>query len=483
MFSAKNLRLLAPIEILAFVLAISFLPRLAMADIGSCLKLAYKSADPKDLKRSADFALNHSQCLPHLAPPTLVPYAALSGALDLANQSGALKPVGLDFGKSYDVCTAKMNPGKLAMKQLAPILKPVCGTINMNCNAFEGAAADEVNAQIVSEVPLLSLLPCACAAATSELGVQRLAELINSAKQCGATLAEAGKLIGDAASGVYGAGYGAGKEVVKTAEEGLKAAEELGKAVISGVSGTVCTIAGYFGACDNSGPPPKAQHVVAAICKTHGGIDNMMSPKDEPNDFSMSCIDGLQCRAQPGKALQCRQGLSKQQKEKEAADKVVKDAAIRLANEKWCPARGAELKKGYDLRCRDSQCIAATFFVASSYGPECVKGTQFIPTPAEQWSTYGEKPFIVKFENMIKESIQRDAKATPLDLLASYNCRPFLGRAQESLCGDAKGFDVCKKMVDSGKIKECRLATVGTVYPPGPALLTPVPAILKNLKP
>lgn len=467
-----------------FVLSLnSLLPAVALADVGSCLKLAYKAADPKDLKRSADFALHHSQCLPNLAPPTLVPYAALSGALDLANQSGTLKPVGLDFGNSYDVCIAKINPGKLAMKKLAPILKPVCGTINMNCNAFEGAAADEVNAKITSEVPLLSLLPCACAAATSELGVQRIAELVSSAKQCGATLAEAGKLIGDAASGIYGAGYGTGKEVVKTAEESLKAAENLGKAVISGVSGTVCTIAGYFGACDSSSPPPKAQHVVAAICKPHGGMDSMMSPNDEANNFSMSCIDGLQCQAKPGKALLCQQGLSKQQKEKEASDKVVKDAAVRAANEKWCPARGAELKKGYDLRCRDSQCKAATFFVASGYGPECVKETQFLPLTGEQWSVYGDKPFIVKFENMIKESIQRDAKATPLELLASHNCRPFLGRVEQSLCNDAKGFDTCKKLVDSGKIKECTLAGVGTRYPPAPALLTPVPAILKNLKP
>jgi hypothetical protein len=475
MFCTKNLRFSAHAMILGLMVAMSsFAPLPARADIGSCLKLAYKAADPKDLKRSADFALNHSQCLPNLAPPTLVPYVAISSALDAANKTGVLKPVGLDFGDSYAVCAEKVNPGKLALKQLAPILKPVCGTINMNCNAFEGAAADEVNAQLVSEVPLLSLLPCACAAATSGLGVQRIAELVSSAKACGSTLAEAGKFIGDAANG-------AGKDVAKTAEETLKAAENLGKAVISGVSGAVCSVAGYFGACDSSSPPPKAQHIVAAICKPHGGIDSMMSPKDEPNDFAMSCTDGLQCRAQPGKALQCQQGLSKQQKEKEAADKVVKDAAIRLANEKWCPARGAELKKGYDLRCRDGQCKTATFFVASSYGPECIKGTQFSPITGEKWSVYGEKPFIVKFENMIKESIQRDAKASPLELLASHNCRPFLGRVEQSLCGDAKGFDACKKLVDSGKIKECTLAGVGTRYPPAPVLLKPVPAILKKL--
>lgn len=466
--------------LLSFLVGLcSLAPLQAVADVGSCLKLAYKAADPKDLKRSADFALNHSQCLPNLAPPTLVPYAAISSALDAANKTGALKPVGLDFGDSYAVCTEKINPGKTALKQLAPILKPVCGMINMNCHAFEGAAADEVNAQLVSEVPLLSLLPCACAAATSKLGVYRIAELVNSAKECGSTLAEAGKFIGDAANGVYGAGT----DVAKTAEETLKAAENLGKAVMSGVSGTVCTIAGYFGACDSSSPPPKAQHIVAAICKSHGGMDSMMSPKDEPNDFSMSCIDGLQCRAQPGKALQCQQGLSKQQKEKEAADKVVKDAAIRLANEKWCPARGAELKKGYDLRCRDGQCKAATFFVASSYGPECVKGTQFLPITGQQWSVSGDKPFIAKFENMIKESIQRDAKTSPLELLASHNCHPFLGRVEQSLCGDAKGFDACKKLVDGGKIKACTLAGIGTRYPVTATQLVPVPALLKNLKP
>ena len=112
--------------------------------------------------------------------PTLVPYVALSGSLDVANQSGALNKVGLDFS-TYQQCANKVNPGKATVKQLAPVLKPVCGNLNMDCQMFEGTAADEVNEQLASEVPLLSLLPCSCAAATSGLGVEKIATLVNNA--------------------------------------------------------------------------------------------------------------------------------------------------------------------------------------------------------------------------------------------------------------------------------------------------------------
>lgn len=162
------------------LLGLLWLPLPAKAGIDDCLQVALGTANPSDLKKALAFATGHPTCLDNLVPPTLIPYIALSGSLDVANQSGALNQVGLGFGNSYPQCVENMDPGKHAVKQLAPVLKPVCSTLNMNCNAFEGAAADEVNAQLVSEVPLLGMMPCACAAATSGLGVERIAELLKA---------------------------------------------------------------------------------------------------------------------------------------------------------------------------------------------------------------------------------------------------------------------------------------------------------------
>jgi hypothetical protein len=430
----------------------------AMAGVDDCLKAALNTANPDDLKKSAAFAYNHSSCLQNFIPPTLVPYVALSGSLDAANQSGALNKVGLGFS-NYQQCTDKVNPGKAAVKQLAPVLKPVCSTLNMDCKMFEGQAADEVNTQLESEVPLLSLLPCSCAAATSGLGVEKIAELVKETKQCGATLAQVGEVLGDAAKGVYDIG-GDGVELGKDA---AAEASKLGESIVNSIGSVGCAISKLLGGCGDS-PPPSAYSVGVAICKPHQGLWQLGSASEQPNDFSLSCNDGLRCRADPGKSTQCMQGLSKAQSEKAEADKVIADGALREANPKICLQRGGALKKGYDLRCHDSQCKTATFFVAAEYADKCSKDSNFYPQTVEKWMLNGEKPFIDKFEKLIIESIQRDPNTTPVQLLATYKCRPFLGREEQSLCEGSGGFQVCKKLVDTGKIKKCLLAGGGE-YP------------------
>lgn len=431
----------------------------AMAGLDDCLKAALDTANPDDLKKAAAFAYEHPSCLSNLAPPTLVPYVALSGSLDAANQSGALNQVGLGFS-TYQQCTDKVNPGKAAVKQLAPVLQPVCGTLNMDCGIFEGSAAGEVNAQLQSEVPLLGLLPCACAAATSGLGVEKIADLVKQTKQCGATLAQAGEALGDAAEGVYDVGG----DAVELGKNAANEAVKLGESIVNGIGSVGCALYSLVGGGCGDSPPPSAMTVGTAICKTRQGLWQLSSASEQPNDFSLKCNDGLQCLAKPGKPTQCAQGMTKAQSEKAEADKALADAALREANPQTCLQRGGALKKGYDLRCHDAQCKAATLFVAAEYADTCTKGSNFVPVAAEQWTINGEIPFIDKFESMITESIRRDPETPPLELLATYKCRPFLGRPEQSLCETSGGYDVCKKMADAGKMQKCRLASGGE-YP------------------
>jgi hypothetical protein len=442
----------------------------AQAGVDDCLKAALNTANPDDLKKAASFATNHPSCLVNLVPPTLVPYIALSGSLDSANKLGALKQAGLDFD-TYQECADKINPGNVAVKQLAPVLKPVCGTLNMDCGLFEGPAADEVNSQLASEVPLLSLLPCSCAAATSGLGVEKIAELVKDAKQCGATIAQVGEALGDAAVGVYDV---AG-DTINYGSDAANEALKLGESIVNSIGSVGCAISTLWGGCGDN-PPPDAYLVGVAICKPRQGLWNLSSHSTKPNDFSLSCNDGLRCQAIPGKPTQCMQGISKAQSEKAEADKVIADAAIREANPKICLQRGGELKKGYDLRCHDSQCKTAILFVAAEYADTCTKSSDFLPQAAEIWTITGEKPFIDKFEKMISESIQRDPKTTPLELLRTYDCRSFLGRANQALCKSPEGYAVCKKLVDAGKMEKCFLAGGGE-YP----VLTISPAVLGAL--
>jgi hypothetical protein len=156
--------------------------------------------------------------------------------------------------------------------------------------------------------------------------------------------------------------------------------------------------------------------------------------------------------------LVCQQGISRAKLDK-------KKAALEDSNQKWCSARGGELKKGYDLRCRDGQCKLGTLLVAGEFAAECLKYSLFFTETGQKWALRREKDYYPGFERLIAESIQRDPKATAAELLAAHGCRPFLGREAQSLCEDEKGFSVCKKLVDAKRQSQCLLAGTKVVYP------------------
>ncbi|HWS41204.1 MAG TPA: hypothetical protein VN247_07970, partial [Arenimonas sp.] len=418
----------------------------AYAGVDDCLKTALNTANPSDLKNAAAFATNHPSCLVNLAPPTLVPYAALSGSLDFANQSGALNKVGLGFN-SYQQCADKVNPGNAAVKQLAPVLKPVCSTLNMDCNVFEGPAADEVNSQLASQVPLLSLLPCSCAAATSGLGVEKIAELVKDTKQCGATIAQVGEALGDAAVGVYDLAGDAVGYAGDAANEAIK----LGESIVNSIGSVGCAVSKLLGGCKSA--PPSYKTTATAICKAHGNTWWAASKTQAPNDFWVQCNDGLYCWAQPGDSLSCQQRRTPTQRNNDIAHM-----------KQWCPQRELELEAGYQTQCHDGACKIAVTNVASHYVNDCMKvpvqsessslPSDFTGAEMKSWLENKESYFISKFEKLITESIQRDPNTPLLELLRTYDCRSFLGRENQALCKWNGGFEQCKKLVDASKMQK-----------------------------
>lgn len=436
-------------------LLLGFQP-IAQAGVDDCLKAALNTANPSDLKKAAAFATAHPSCLGNLAPPTLVPYIALSGSLDAANQSGALNKVGLGFN-SYQQCVGKVNPGSAAVSQLAPVLKPVCGTLNMDCGLFTGPAAGEVNSQLASEVPLLSLLPCSCAAANSGLGVEKIAELVKQTRQCGATLAQVSEALGDAAKGVYDV---AG-DAVGVGEDAAAYAVELGNDIAKSVGNVTCAVSKIWGGCNST--PPSYKTAATAICKAHGGTWWAASKTQAPNDIWAQCNDGLYCWAQPGESLRCEQRRTPAQRNSDIA-----------AMKQWCPKREQELETGYKQQCHDGACRIAVANVAVQYGEACMKiATQNDTDPhpsavlgaeMKDWQGFRENLIISKFDQLIIESIRRDPKTPPMELLRTYDCRSFLGRQDESLCKWPGGYAQCKKLADAGKMKKCHLAGGGE-YP------------------
>ncbi len=419
----------------------------AVAGLDSCLKAALNTANPDDLKKSAAFAYNHPTCLSNLIPPTLVPYVALSGSLDAANKLGALSEVGLAFGNDYQQCRDNFDPGKTAVKKLAPVLQPVCSALNMDCKMFEGEAADEVNSQLASEVPLLSLLPCSCAAATSGLGVEKIAALVKETKQCGAALAQVGEALGDAAEGVYDVGG----DLLGYGGDAAGYALKLGEDIAKSVGSVTCAVSKIWGGCKST--PPSYKTTATAICKAHGSTWWASSKTTGPDDVWVQCNDGLYCWASPGVNLQCEQRRTPTQRNNDIAQM-----------KQWCPQREQELEAGYKLQCHDGWCKVAVTNVASKAGAHCLaivtssENNEYSSAPPSNeqllWNKT-EMTYISSFDSQIIQSIQRDPNTTPLQFLATHKCRPFLGREEQSLCEGSFGFDACKKLVDAGKIQKC----------------------------
>lgn len=424
------------------------------AGLDDCLKTVTSSANPDDVKKAAVFAAKYPSCLAHLVPPDTVPYVALSGSLDAANQSGALSKVGLGFS-NYAQCTANFDLGRTSLKQMALVLRPICSSINLDCQTLENDAAGEINARLTEQVPMLDMLPCACAAATSGLGVEKLAKLARNAGQCASTAAEVGKALQDVASGTVKAGQDAGELGADVAN----AAYETGKAIVNTVGNAACEVGSWVGACDNSSnsPPPTALTIATAICKPRGGIEMISSRTQQSDDFSVTCNSGLSCRAMPGKPLECTQLRTVSEYQQDLAEM-----------QQWCPAHAKSLASGYHAQCHDNWCKVAVNNVASQYEEQCLgalSASQAASGPLghsrdeyQGWMRWRDKGFIDQFDLLVIESIRRDPNTTPRQFLSTYDCRTFLGREDQFNCRSSGGFQHCKKMVDAGKVHKCFLA-------------------------
>jgi len=425
--------------ILASVLASALplaLPRPALAGIDSCLAVAFEGADPNDLAHAARFVESHGSCLGDLVPPEpLVPYAALSGAMDAANQSGALAKVGLDFGDDYSRCTAKFDLGKVTVKQLEPVLRPICKTIHLDCGIFESEAANQVDPQLESQVPLLGLLPCACAAATSGLGVEKIAKLASHAESCGKSLGQAAGYVAKAAGQVY----------------------DTGKGIVEGVG---CAFESLFGSCGGGGGPITNLLTATALgqawCTPYGGVQSLVSPTDGPDNFLVTCNDGSMLNVKPGKQSW---SMTAAQKRQRAAQIALINAQVSAANVLWCETQRGRWRAQYEPRCHDEKCRQAVESILNRYIADILRSSKGGPDapgpPVAVKAADLAKRYLGEISGAVDQSIIRDPASGIESVMSAYGCRRYLGRDLQELCPTQAGYQACKGYVDRNQMVAC----------------------------
>ena len=427
-----------------------------MAGVDACLKAAVAMASPSDMAKAASFASNHPTCLANLAPPQLVPYATLSGSLDVANSSGFLKQVGLQYS-DYATCTAKFDPAQTSLKAMAPVIKPVCGQLGINCQALEQEGANQANAQLAEQIPIIGMLPCACAAANSGLGVAKIADLVKKTEACGGTLAEAGAYLLKGAEGAYDIGKSVASSLSSAAGSALNTIKD-----------AACEGASYTGlvSCGSDPPPPPppptAQTVANLICASYGGVYAVKEKDNPPNDFSLKCNDGSMCSQKPGGPLQC---TSAADQAAAIAKRDFENSILIAQNEFWCGQRRDQLKTETMKQCRDADCRFASGLVIASFHGTCLDSTKGdMAQSAPAWAIKGETKYTDNLKVLVNESVMRDTNASNEDKMRANGCRTFLGRANEFNCTTDAGFELCKRSVDAGELSKCYLAGGGE-YP------------------
>jgi hypothetical protein len=413
----------ACLPFLAPVLVLVFAAPPARAGIEDCVWTLNSGVDPRDLEKEAKFVANHKECLADLVyPEPLIPYAALSGSLDTANQSGALAKVGMAFG-DYETCVAKFDLGKATIKQLEPALRPVCDQIHLDCGVFASEGAGQVNSALAENVPLLGLLPCACAAATSGLGIDRLRNQLATAEACGSTISQAAD------------------SVAKVGQDAL------------------CAVESIWGGCSSDSPPPLPPTGIdagEAWCAPYGGIKNLSSRTNRPDDFDVVCNDGSTARVHPGRKPETATAAQIAQY-KALLDK--RNQIMRTANVAWCAAQHSKIRQQYDPKCHDETCRRAIESIWNDYRQEILKRADdpFFPSVrhAETEAFLLAPEYQKRFQQAVNDSIIRDPHAAYGSVLQAYGCKSFLGRKREELCPGEAAYGACKKYVDHNLLRAC----------------------------
>jgi hypothetical protein len=135
---------------------------------------------------------------------------------------------------------------------------------------------------------------------------------------------------------------------VGLAEKGVVAIAGAGKAA-------ACAVYSLIGSGCSSAepPPPTALGNAAAWCAARGGIAAFKSKSNQPDDYSLVCNDGAQCKAKPGGYTACATAAEM------AAHKAQQIANAEIEFQAKLPQWQAEFDSRWLGKCPDGPCKAS----------------------------------------------------------------------------------------------------------------------------
>ncbi|MEQ1755791.1 MAG: hypothetical protein ABL973_16840 [Micropepsaceae bacterium] len=436
-----------------FLLAIVSAPARAddfASDLASCAKapIVATSFASDELRKAATFVTQHAECVPMVTSGDPLLYGITPGFIYLQNQGVLAKSaqgcVDDTLGKG-----SREISGVLAKFADAP---PMSTLLPSKSKQLLIAIANGQSDQTLYQVPGVSMLmdhvSCACAVSSSAIDINELSDKIKQVVQsingCKNVL---GKLLGKAYDVLKG-GYGAAKDAVNSVG---------------------CTLG--LGGC-SSGPPFFCTGYFSARGQGVSSQSILDSFPDISNFHSMAQSGIAKCEPQWQAMLDAKQKADAQAK----ADKLLKQEIEKA--EKLGSANALGFAFRWSPKCYEDVCKKGIANLANQYNkdindPDTIK--QYGSFGAAVWAL--EKKYGAIADLAIKISRDRRDKQLRDDLnapvgerLGAFGCKLFLGRAQQSMCEDQKGYDVCVDYVLGGKWHMCSRTGVRGFYSAGAAL-------------
>lgn len=414
-----------------------------VSDLAACAKAPIKAASfaLTQSKKAAEFIVNHGECVPMVVSGDPLLYGATAGFVGLQG-AGELPP-------GTQACIdATMGQ---ASQQVANVLKafvdkpPMASFIpQAGKTKLIEIAEGETNAALY-QVPGIGLVMdrilCACAVTSSGVDIEELkAQIKNVVESVEGCAGLASKLL----SGVYSLAKG----VVGAAKDA--------------VNSVGCTLG--LGGCSDDGPP--------FFCTGYFKMRDGGKTREQIVAVFPSTFVSI-----PSQTQKCEQQYADMQ----MAD--IENAAAAKAQE-----LGGAMALGFAFRwipkCYDAQCKGQISKLADAYtldiqDPETIHQYPDInQLKFVMENKYGARATLAVASSKYRrnKALMADANAPPADRLDAFGCRPFLGRARQSMCKSQDGFAVCRDYVNNGDWNVCALEGKSGLYSAGHALRTAVRA-------
>jgi len=115
-----------------------------------------------------------------------------------------------------------------------------------------------------------------------------------------------------------------------------------------------CAVLSLFGdGCSSAEPPPTGYSEAYRWCQPYGGMKALLTRSNAPNDYSVTCNDGAQCRVEPGKQPRCATAAELAALGKSQIAQNDADFATKL------PLWSSQFEGRWLDKCQDEQCRTA----------------------------------------------------------------------------------------------------------------------------